>query len=973
MAELIAAEGARFAVQAEGSLVGRRSDDGSHRPDIDLADLAGGRTVSRRHARILLANGEWRVVVEPNVTNDTAVGGQPLAAGQSASLDDGAEVKLGKITLTFRADLAAPKAGSIQALAELRAERRSFALDAPEGRELTLGRHSDDRAYQPDIDLGDLVDGRTVSRRHGHLHNEGGRWFLTVEAAVTNPTVLEGRTLALGEVVPLEDGNKLQLGRVIVTFHQLRSIASVAEEQIELIVEPVAAAVEAGGEAEATVTIINHTGHVDWFRVELEGIPQSWYRIVLPDGTVGAPAQVRLFHTPAHTAPAADAVAKLKIVYAPPRSPEARAGVHPLVVSATTQGEPQVRRATTGQLTIAPFAALQVTVAPEEISKPRGDFQVALYNGGNDVAAVTVQPDGDWVVYQWDRPAIGGTPVEKQASKLSEIRAEPIAQVVPVFGKIPDATVAVTPAVAVKMINGARDSLKLTVKPKRRHWFGSDRVMSFAVVTKAGQDEIRSRAALVCPPRIPIWIQTAYRRVQSFLLPFIVLIGILALLFAFGRPADIKDFKAEPASAIVGTPVNLTWSLDRATGVTIEPSSGNEQLTVPEGSLAVSPPQTTRYTLIATNRLGLQTTRSVSVEVKPAPKLPSILTFSASPERIKKEGEAITLRWETDGATKVVIEPSDEIKDPPASGEATIRPLKSAAYKLIVTNAAGSKEATKNIVIEPPQIASFAASAETVAAGGEVKLRWTAQGFTKLTLKASAGELMPEKQEIDLPLNATEQAVRPLEDTEYTLTATNAGGTETKTAKVTVTAMKVGAFRAEPATVAKGEAAMLTWSVEGATAVTIEPEVGAVAKGQNSAIVKPAQTTEYTLTATGADGKKSQAKATITVGDGPVKVDFFTAAPTAIAKGESAILTFSVQNAKRVLIKGSDGKVVRDAAVSQPSLKESVTVAPDKTTTYTLTASNDAGETALPATVEVKAPTPTPPPAPPAPPAQPSP
>src|SRR5262245_48357072 len=51
-------------------------------------------------------------------------------------------------------------------LAELHIGEQSFKLDTPDERELTLGRHSEDGRYVPDVDLGDLPRGRTVSRRH---------------------------------------------------------------------------------------------------------------------------------------------------------------------------------------------------------------------------------------------------------------------------------------------------------------------------------------------------------------------------------------------------------------------------------------------------------------------------------------------------------------------------------------------------------------------------------------------------------------------------------------------------------------------------------------------------------------------------------------------------------------------------------------------------------------------------------------
>jgi len=51
------------------------------------------------------------------------------------------------------------------------------------------------------------------------------------------------------------------------------------------------------------------------------GHPENWYKIVLPDGSMGPPTQVQLFNTPSHATPSPDAVAKLRLLYQPPRTP----------------------------------------------------------------------------------------------------------------------------------------------------------------------------------------------------------------------------------------------------------------------------------------------------------------------------------------------------------------------------------------------------------------------------------------------------------------------------------------------------------------------------------------------------------------------------------------------------------------------------------------------------------------------------
>src|SRR5512140_1702953 len=61
-------------------------------------------------------------------------------------------------------------------------------------------------------------------------------------------------------------------------------------------------------------------------------------------------------------------------------------------------------------------------------------------------------------------------------------------------------------------------------------------------------------------------------------------------------------------------------------------------------------------------------------------------------------------------------------------------------------------------------------------------------------------------------------------------------------------------FKATPASMQPGQAAMLVWSTENPNSVTIDPEVGTVTT-RGSKQVKPAATTTYTLTVRGPNGE----------------------------------------------------------------------------------------------------------------------
>ena len=72
----------------------------------------------------------------------------------------------------------------------------------------------------------------------------------------------------------------------------------------------------------------------------------------------------------------------------------------------------------------------------------------------------------------------------------------------------------------------------------------------------------------------------------------------------------------------------------------------------------------------------------------------------------------------------------------------------------------------------------------------------------------------------------------------------------------------IASFTATPGSVTSGQPVTLNWSVSGASYLIISPGVGAV-RGTN-VVIKPTQTTTYTLYATGPFGR-SQMNATVTV------------------------------------------------------------------------------------------------------------
>jgi hypothetical protein len=90
------------------------------------------------------------------------------------------------------------------------------------GNEVTIGRRSESKGYQPDIDLSAPVDDPAVSRRHAVFQRQGDGSLAVLDVGSTNGTWLNDEDEALAHGVPrsLEDGDRLLLGAfTCITVH----------------------------------------------------------------------------------------------------------------------------------------------------------------------------------------------------------------------------------------------------------------------------------------------------------------------------------------------------------------------------------------------------------------------------------------------------------------------------------------------------------------------------------------------------------------------------------------------------------------------------------------------------------------------------------------------------------------------------------------------------------------------------------
>lgn len=172
-------------------------------------------------------------------------------------------------------------------------------------------------------------------------------------------------------------------------------------------------------------------------------------------------------------------------------------------------------------------------------------------------------------------------------------------------------------------------------------------------------------------------------------------------------------------------------------------------------------------------------------------------------------------------------------------------------------------------------------------------------------------------------------------------------------------APKVVKFEANPGSISSGGAAILSWEVENASSINIDPGIP-VAPSTGAEKVAPATTTTYILTASNNYGSTRSTVLLTVGGTGGIPqtpapltpvINSFSAYPTSIAAGNTAVLTWSTTNATGARINGADVPV-----------NGSQTVNPSSTITYLLEATNGSSSVSRSAMVTVASPV-TPPPA----------
>jgi hypothetical protein len=236
-------------------------------------------------------------------------------------------------------------------------------------------------------------------------------------------------------------------------------------------------------------------------------------------------------------------------------------------------------------------------------------------------------------------------------------------------------------------------------------------------------------------------------------------------------------FQAVPQGITLGENSTLQWTTTDADSVAIDQGIGD---VAESGSLAISPKDTTTYTLTAIGQGGT-TTASTTVRVTaPAP----TVSLTVNPETIL-QGASATLRWTSAFADTANIQPQIGAVSP--TGFLTVSPAQATTYMITVTGPGGSATASATISVDDPfaqPMVTISANPSTIPKGSASTLSWVSASAQSAYFDNGIGKV-PLHGDLD---------VLPEHTTTYSITVTGPTGV----ANCQVTVMVTGNPEPQP-------------------------------------------------------------------------------------------------------------------------------------------------------------------------------
>ncbi len=274
----------------------------------------------------------------------------------------------------------------------------------------------------------------------------------------------------------------------------------------------------------------------------------------------------------------------------------------------------------------------------------------------------------------------------------------------------------------------------------------------------------------------------------------------------------------------------------------------------------------------------------------------SVPFVSLSADRTSiSSGEAVTLSWASAGARRC-RSAGDWHGNRPLEGTFNTAPITAAAeFRLYCRGLGGVGEASSQVAVVDPTrrpVVSLSADDPTLDANQTTIIRWTSSDATACT---ASGAWSGARAVIG------STGIGPLsQDSDYTLSCTGPGGTDTATLRVTVAAAPEPAptlsFTASPGTITSGQSVNLSWNATNASGCQAgngwsgnRPVSGTETRGPLTA------NTSFSLTCAGPGGSVTRTRSvTVTTAPtSPAPTLSFSVTPSTVTSGQSVSLNWS--------------------------------------------------------------------------------
>src|SRR3954469_17095648 len=234
------------------------------------------------------------------------------------------------------------------------------------------------------------------------------------------------------------------------------------------------------------------------------------------------------------------------------------------------------------------------------------------------------------------------------------------------------------------------------------------------------------------------------------------------------------------------------------------------------------------------------------------------VTLAANPTTISGDEASSHLSWTSTDAASVSIAPLGTVTS--TSGAIDVSPEDTTTYTATATGPGGTSDPQSVTVTVAKELdLLFQANPPTITPGQSSTLTWTTKGALALSIDNGVGS--------QSSIASGSVSVSPTTTTTYTATV-NGTNSQVLTSQVTVTVQPVlVTLTSNQTCINSGSSATLSYTSQGAAAISIDNGVGDQQPPSGSVSVSPTSTTTYTATATDASNHVATSQITVQVGN----------------------------------------------------------------------------------------------------------